>query len=76
MSIDQWWTKLQPATRTWLINNNGDEVPAAVAAEIAGAGGPATDDPWWSGQGETPGHYFPDDAIDWVEDTANDEESG
>ena len=45
MSIDQWWTKLQPATRTWLINNNGDEVPAAVAAEIAGAGGPATDDP-------------------------------
>ena len=76
MGIEQWWTKLQPSTRQWLINNNGDQVPAAIVAEIAEAGGPASDDSWWAGQDETPGHYFPDDAIDWVEDTANDEESG
>ena len=38
MGIEQWWTKLQPSTQEWLIENNGDEVPADVAAEIAGAG--------------------------------------
>ncbi|MFD0046791.1 hypothetical protein ACFVGV_16530 [Pseudarthrobacter scleromae] len=76
MGIEQWWTELQPSTRKWLINNNGDEVQAAVVAEIAEAGGPASDDSWWSGQDESPGHYLPDDAIDWVEATANGEEPG
>ena len=76
MGIEQWWTKLQPSTRQWLINNNGDQVPAAIVAEIAEAGGPASDDSWWAGQNETPGHYFPDDAIDWVEAAANEEEPG
>ncbi|WP_406633567.1 hypothetical protein [Pseudarthrobacter quantipunctorum] len=74
MGIEQWWTKLQPSTRQWLINNNGDQVPAAIVAEIAEAGGPASDDSWWASQDETPGHCFPDDAIDWVEATANEEE--
>lgn len=73
MSIEQWWGKLRPATREWLIANNGDLVPAAVVAEIAGAGGPASTDSWWTGQDGAPGHYFPDEAIDWVEATANDE---
>ena len=74
MGIEQWWTKLQPSTRQWLINNNGDVVPAAVVSEIAEAGGPAGDDSWWASQDETPRHYFPDDAIDWVQATANEEE--
>ncbi len=73
MSIEQWWTKLQPSTREWLIDNNGDVVPAAVVAEIAGVGGPASDDSWWADQSGAPGHYFPDEAIDWVEATANEE---
>ena len=76
MGIEQWWTKLQPSTRQWLINNNGDQVPEAIEAEIAEAGGPASDDSWWAGQDETTGHYFPDDAIDWVEAAANEEEPG
>ncbi len=76
MSIEQWWTKLQPSTQEWLIENNGDVVPAAVVAEIAEAGGPASDDSWWADQSEAQGHYFPDDAIDWVEATANDEGPG
>ena len=24
MSIEQWWPKLKPSTREWLIDNNGD----------------------------------------------------
>ncbi|WP_407709169.1 hypothetical protein ACJJV6_13395 [Arthrobacter nitrophenolicus] len=73
MGIEQWWTRLQPSTREWLIENNGGVVPEDVVAEIARAGGPAGTDPWWAGQDEEPGHYFPDETIDWVEAMANDE---
>lgn len=74
MGIEQWWTNLQPSTRKWLIENNGDAVPPALVAEIADAGGPASDHSRWADQGESTWMYFPDDAIDWVEATANDEE--
>jgi hypothetical protein len=73
MSIEQWWAELRPSTQEWLIENNGDAVPAAVVAEIAAAGGPASTDSWWAGDDEAPGFYFPDDAVDWVEATANGE---
>ena len=39
MSIEQWWPKLKPSTRDWLIENNGDVVPAEVLSEIEEAGG-------------------------------------
>ena len=58
-----------------MIENNGDEVPADAVAEIAEAGGPLTSDPWWVGR-NTPGFYFPDEATDWIEAVANDEEPG
>jgi hypothetical protein len=74
MNIEQWWAKLQPSTQEWLIANNGDEVPAAVVAEIADVGGPASTDSWWSGQDRGSGQYFPDQAVDWVETIANDED--
>ena len=79
MSSDQqsvnkrWWSRLEPATRAWLMNNNGDAVPDGVAAEVLGAGGPAAlpaeeDD----GQGNL---YYPDEVIDWIEATANAEDA-
>jgi hypothetical protein len=74
MGIEQWWTRLQPSTQEWLIENNGDGVPAEVMAEIARVGGPAKDDPWWARQSEEPGQYFPDEGIDWVEAIANGED--
>jgi hypothetical protein len=75
MSIEQWWTNLQPSTREFLIKNNGDVVPAEIVAEIAEAGGPDGADSWWADQNGTSGNSFPDDAIDWVETIANDEET-
>lgn len=76
MGIEQWWTKLQPSTQEWLIENNGDAVPADMVAEIASVGGPASADPWWADRIEEPGHYFPDEGIDWVEAVANEENPG
>jgi hypothetical protein len=55
MSIEQWWTKLQPSTREYLIDNNGDVVPAEVVAEIAEVGGPESTDSWWADQNGAPG---------------------
>ena len=74
MNIEQWWPRLKPSTREWLIENNGDKVPAEVVMEIAEAGGPAASDPWWVSE-SAPGFYFPDEATDWIEAVANGEDT-
>ena len=40
MTHEQWWSKLTPESQTWLIENNGDVVPDAIAREVEAAGGP------------------------------------
>ena len=73
MNIDQWWPKLKPSTRAWLVENNGDAVPAEVVAEIASVGGPVASDAWWVGQNGPSGFYLSDAATDWIEAVANGE---
>ena len=73
MNIQQWWPKLPPSTRQWLVDSNGDVVPHGIILEIAGAGGPPVGDPWWDESDEAGGVVLPDEAIDWIETTANDE---
>jgi hypothetical protein len=73
MPIEQWWPKMQPDTRDWLIANNGDAVPPVVMADIAEAGGPAASDAWWVTGDDMTGPVMPDEAIDWIEETANEE---
>jgi hypothetical protein len=73
MNIDQWWPKLKPSTRAWLIENNGDAVSAEVVAEIASVGGSAASDAGWVGQSSPSGFYLSDDATDWIEAVANGE---
>ncbi|MET4591597.1 hypothetical protein ABIA70_003221 [Arthrobacter sp. 754] len=73
MSIEQWWPKLKPATREWLMQNNGDAVPAGIVSEIADAGGNIDSSAWWVGQSDGSGFYFSDQAIDWIEAVANGE---
>jgi hypothetical protein len=75
MDIEQWWPKLKPSAKKWLIENNGDEVPAELVAEIAEAGGPGASDPWWGYQSASR-FYFPDEVIDWIEAVANGEDPG
>lgn len=74
MSIEHWWPKLKPSTRKWLIENNGDGVPAEVVAEITEADGPIASGAWWVGQSGPSGFYFSDEAVDWIESIGNDEE--
>lgn len=72
MGDAQWWLRLEPATREWLIANNGDAVPERVATEVAVAGGPVAES---TGDHDTqPGLFYPDEILDWVEEIANTED--
>jgi hypothetical protein len=58
MTIEEWWPRLQPVTREWLVANNGDVLPGDISAEIVRAGGPAE---------------LADEDTDWIEAAANGE---
>ncbi|MCB5280292.1 hypothetical protein QK292_10115 [Arthrobacter sp. AL08] len=73
MSIEQWWPKLAPATRDWLIENNGGAVPAEMVAEITQAGGVVDSGAWWSGEYRAGDFYFSDEGVDWIEAVGNGE---
>ncbi len=66
MDIEEWWPKLKPSTREWLIENNGDALSADALEEITQAGGTVTVG--------TSGSYLSDSETDWIEATANDED--
>jgi hypothetical protein len=73
VSIEVWWPRLPPATRDWLIANNGDAVPAPIIEEIADAGGRLGSETWWVGQDGSSGCFMPDAATDWIDEVANGE---
>ena len=91
MGMEQIWPGLSPETRDWLIANNGDAIPADIAAEIDELVDAADAEDVWAVEpaavpavlepedeiqdaDEDPGaRYLAEDAIDWIEETANDE---
>jgi hypothetical protein len=73
VSIEQWWPKLSPSTREWLVENNGDAVAAEVVIEITQAGGSVVSDAWWVGASHPSGFYFSDEGVDWIEAVGNGE---
>ncbi len=73
MRIEEWWPKLDPATREWLIANNGDVVPITVLGQIAEAGGDVTSEASSIGDNSPDGFLLSDAAVDWIEETANHE---
>ena len=71
MSLEAWWPLLPPATRDWLIANNGDRLSASVLDDIAQVGGPPPADAWWVGSNGPNGCYLSDAGMDWIETVAN-----
>ena len=76
MTIEMWWPRLRPDSRQWLMAHNGDVVPRLIIEEVAAEGGPAVTDTWWADADVSPGRVMPDEAIDWIEAAANEEEQG
>lgn len=62
MTAPEWWPGLDDAVQAWLIDNNGDSIPAEIAEAIVRSGGAAT-----------PGAPLPDEDVDWIEAVANGE---
>lgn len=95
MAMEEIWQQLAPATRDWLVANNGDAIPADIAAEIdelidavdaedVWAHTPATDvrglgtdpddaDDLEDEEEDAEARYLSDDAVDWIEERANEE---
>ena len=75
MSIEQWWPRLTPESREWLIANNGDVIAPPVLEEITRVAGPISTAAWWVGRQEPSGWFLSDAAVDWIEGAANGEAS-
>lgn len=75
MRIENWWPLLDSPTRQWLINNNGDVVPPSILAKITAVTGQPTAEDSWGGDSTAEGFFLSDEAVDWIEETANSEDS-
>lgn len=73
MEITEWWPRLEPQVRDWLVAHNGEAVDAEVLNKIVAAGGVLASDAWWIGESGPEGFFLSDDAVDWIETTANGE---
>ena len=73
MDISEWWPKLSDSTRAWLIAHNGEPLTDDVARQILAVTSGATDPAWWAGDSTDDQPQLTDEAIDWIESTANEE---
>ncbi|MBP1136443.1 hypothetical protein JOE31_002675 [Arthrobacter sp. PvP023] len=73
MRIEEWWPAVDPSARQWLIDNNGDVVPLNILEQISAVAGASTADASWVGHNAPEGFFLSDEAIDWIEETANEE---
>lgn len=64
---------LRQETGDWLIDNDGDALPASVTEEITRAGGLVTTNAWWVGESGPTGFNLSDAAVDWIDAVANGE---
>lgn len=73
MNIENWWPLLNSSTRQWLIDNNGDVVPPSVLEQITAVAGYPTAESSWAAGSVAAGFVLSDQAVDWIEEAANDE---
>ncbi|WP_127474900.1 hypothetical protein [Microbacterium sulfonylureivorans] len=69
MEIIEWWPKLDPDARAWLIAHNGEAVVPDVLNKIAAVAGSAHE----VGESGPDGLVLSDEDVDWIEARANDE---
>jgi len=74
VQIQDWWPRVDEPTRQWLRDNNGDVVPPDVLARITAVAGDDTAGAPWAGGSGPDGFLLSDEAVDWIEEAANDEQ--
>ena len=73
MSIENWWPNLDPEDQAWLIEHNGEVVPADVLLKITRLGGLICTPGNIVGETRPDGFHFSDQAIEWIEAFVNGE---
>jgi hypothetical protein len=73
MQITEWWPKLDADSQAWLIAHNGEAVAPEVLSRIEAVSGSLASSESWVGERGPDGLFLSDDAVDWIETTANDE---
>ena len=73
MDIVDWWPKVSPRTREWLVEHNGEPLPDHIVNDVLVANQGHVDDSWWSGTSPYGESQLTDAAIDWIEAAANGE---
>lgn len=73
MDMSQLWPRLAPSTRTWLIEHNGERLPDDIVEEILDVTAGQRDPRWWAGDSGEHETQLTDQAVDWIDETANGE---
>jgi hypothetical protein len=73
MDISQWWPLVRPDTREWLIAHNGEPLAAPIIDDIFSATKGTADPGWWAGESPE-GPLLTDEAVEWIEAVANEEQ--
>ena len=74
MDFPQIWPRLSPSSRSWLVEHNGEPLPDELVAEILGITGGQASAQWWTGPSADGQTQLSDEAVDWIETVANDED--
>ena len=69
MRIAEWWPQLDSDSQAWLIAHNGEALAPDVISKIVTVAGSV----WEVGGSGPDGVFLTDEAVDWIETTANDE---
>ena len=73
MSIEDWWPKLATEDQDWLIQHNGEALPAGVLKKVSRVGGLICSSTNIVGYPKPDGFHFADETVDWIEAVANGE---
>lgn len=73
MDMSQVWPRLATTTQTWLVEHNGEPLPDDILDEILTVTAGQRDPRWWAGDSHGGETQLTDEAVDWIDATANGE---
>ena len=71
--MSQIWPRLAKSTQTWLIEHNGEPLTGEVLDEVLRVTAGRRDSRWWAGDSDDGETLLTDEAVDWIDETANGE---
>lgn len=74
MDMAQIWPRLAASTQKWLVEHNGEPLSDDILNEILIVTAGQRDPRWWAGDSHEGETQLTDEAVDWIEEAANDGE--